>query len=158
MSRFSYRSFIEIFILSLCTLGLYWLYWDVSTKRELVRAGGKIPNAFLVVVPIANLYFWYKYAQAYAKIVKKSQTDADLLICFLVPTFGTYFISLFTSFIFRSYSGLSITFNNMNVQNIHIQTNELGIFFGPGLWLLNVFLVTLLTYTVFQKGFNEYKD
>lgn len=150
MSKFTNRSFIKMFLLTVCTLGLYWLYWDVSTKRELVRAGGQVPNAFLVILPIFNLYFWYKYAEAYVKMVKGSRSSTDLLICFFIPTFGGYMASIALSFLAKSSEFLSTQY----VLGRYFELN--GLFFvGLDLYLLNALASTIITYLVFQKGYNE---
>lgn len=84
MINFTKRSIIEVILLSVVTFGIYGIYWAVVTKRELVLAGGNIPNAFLILIPFANFYFWYRYAQSYVGIVRKSQNETDVIVYFLI--------------------------------------------------------------------------
>jgi len=58
-----YRDWIAVVILSVVTLGIYGVYWIVSTKNEMVAMGADIPTAWLLIIPIANIYFIWKYAQ-----------------------------------------------------------------------------------------------
>ena len=92
MATFEKRGLVEVVLLSLFTFGIYQIYWNVVTKRELNKAGGDIPNAFLMILPIINFYFWYMYACSYVKIVRKSTNETDILVYFLVaclPLFRT---------------------------------------------------------------------
>jgi hypothetical protein len=95
MAVFERRGLVETFLLAFFTFGIYGIYWAVITKRELVKAGGDLPTAFLMIVPFANFYFWYRYAQAYAKIVKHSSNDTDGLIYFLLTFFPLISILIF---------------------------------------------------------------
>ena len=62
------RSPAALFFLSLITFGIYALVWQVKTKGELNRLGGNIPTAWLIIVPLANLYWIWKYCEAVEKV------------------------------------------------------------------------------------------
>lgn len=82
------RSIPAVVILSLITFGIYIIYWTVVTKNELNRLGADIPTALLFILPFANFYFMYKFAQGFTAIVLKDegQTVAYfLLFVFLMP-------------------------------------------------------------------------
>ncbi len=66
------RDLVSVFFLLLFTGGLYYIYWTVKTKNALKSLGGEIPTAFLIIIPFANFYFWYKYSIAFAKYIKNS--------------------------------------------------------------------------------------
>ncbi len=87
MTVFEKRGLVEVALLTLFTFGIYYVYWGVVTKRELKQAGGDIPSAFLIIIPFANLYFWYKYAKSYVQIVRRSNNDMDVLVYFLLTLF-----------------------------------------------------------------------
>ena len=56
------RSVAMVIILSIVTLGIYALVWTVKTKGEMVRAGADIPTSWLLIVPIASIYYMWKWA------------------------------------------------------------------------------------------------
>jgi hypothetical protein len=62
------RSPAAVFFLSLITLGIYALVWHVKTKNELNRLGATIPTAWLLIVPLANLYWIWKYAEGVEQV------------------------------------------------------------------------------------------
>jgi hypothetical protein len=66
-----HRNPVAVVILSLITLGIYGVYWVVKTKQEINSMGGNIPTAWLIIVPIANIYFLYRYCEGFATYVKK---------------------------------------------------------------------------------------
>jgi len=84
MAQFTRRDLLEVFLFTIITFGLYSIYWAVMTKRELNRAGAIIPSAILIIIPFINLYFWYRYVQAYVKIVRKSYQEMDVLVYLLI--------------------------------------------------------------------------
>ena len=63
-----HRSPAKVFLLSLVTIGIYGIYWEVKTKGELVRQGADIPTSWLIIIPLANLYWIYKYALGVEKV------------------------------------------------------------------------------------------
>jgi len=75
------RSPVAVIIFSIITFGIYWFYWTVKTKEELKSLGAEIPTAWLIIVPIANLYFFYKYTEGFSSYVKK---DKNAIMWFLL--------------------------------------------------------------------------
>jgi hypothetical protein len=52
-------------LLSLFTLGIYGIVWKIVTARALRhKLGASIPPSWLVVVPLVNLYWLWRYAEA----------------------------------------------------------------------------------------------
>lgn len=84
MNNIQERSLLGIYLLGFFTFGLYFLYWDVSTKVEINELGGDIPTAFLIIIPIANLYWLYRYCEDFSKYVKK---DDNAILYFLLFVF-----------------------------------------------------------------------
>jgi len=78
-----------VFFLSLITFGIYGLVWYVKTKNEMNAKGAQIPTAWLIIVPIANIYWLWKYAQGVELVTSKemSATTAFILI-FLLAIIG----------------------------------------------------------------------
>jgi hypothetical protein len=87
------RSLLGMFFLLIITFGFYWLYWSVKTKNEINCLGARIPTAFLVIIPFANFYFWYRYSQAFVTFVKKdSDPIAYFLLMSLLPVIGIFLV------------------------------------------------------------------
>lgn len=57
-----YRSIAAPLLLPFVTFGIYALVWSVKTKNEMNRSGAFIPTAWLLIVPIANIIWLWKYS------------------------------------------------------------------------------------------------
>lgn len=75
------RNIVAVYLLSFITFGIYCIYWSVKTKGEINSLGAKIPTAWLLIVPIANLYWSYKYCEGFAVNVKK---DNNTILWFIL--------------------------------------------------------------------------
>ena len=79
------RNIILVYVFWLITLGIYSIYWWVSTKREFNNEfGAQVPTAWLIIVPIANIYWLFKYAEAFANNVKKDNNVTLWAILFIL--------------------------------------------------------------------------
>jgi len=78
------RSILMVYLLSILTFGIYYLYWAVQTKEEMNSLGANIPTGWLLIIPIANLYWWYKYCDAFAKFVSKDNNGVLYFIIFII--------------------------------------------------------------------------
>ena len=70
-----YRNPVLVIVFSIITLGIYAIYWLVSTTNELRRIASSAPNPWLLLlllVPAVNIFvgFWYywKYSKAIGEI------------------------------------------------------------------------------------------
>lgn len=79
-----HRNIFLVYLFSIITLGIYAIYWLVSTKGEINGMGAKIPTAWLLIIPIVNIYWLYKYSEAFAQTVKKDNNVALWFILFLL--------------------------------------------------------------------------
>ena len=84
MTNIKRRNPAFVIIFSILTWGIYSFYWTAETKNEINSLGADIPTAWLLVIPIANLYFWYKYAEGFSMFVKK---DNNTIVWFLLYLF-----------------------------------------------------------------------
>jgi len=156
MAMFEKRSLIQTIALTVCTLGLYLIYWVVTTKRELNKAGGHVPNAILMIIPLANLYFWYRYAQSYAAIVKRNNHRSETMAYFLVALMPS--LASFTG-LGRIFSGvLSHSFDLfvhyvMPHTSLVVNPSHVAMVFG----FLTAFGLVIAKITIFQDGYNEYQ-
>lgn len=79
-----HRNIFLVYLFSFITFGIYALYWTVSTKNEMNRLGASIPTAWLIIVPIANIYWTYKYCEGFSVNVKK---DNNTILWFVLYLF-----------------------------------------------------------------------
>ena len=64
------RNPLLVIIFSLITLGIYALYWFVVTKREMNSIGATIPTAWLIIIPLVNIYWLWKYCEGVEAVTK----------------------------------------------------------------------------------------
>jgi hypothetical protein len=84
-----HRSPAAVFLLSLVTLGIYSIVWQVKTKNELNRQGAEIPTAWLIIIPLANLWWAWKYAEGVEKVSKgKVSAILTLILMLLLSIVG----------------------------------------------------------------------
>lgn len=76
-----HRNIFLVYLFSIITLGIYAIYWTISTKNEINSLGAKIPTGWLLIVPIANLYWMYRYFEGFSQKVKK---DNNALLWFIL--------------------------------------------------------------------------
>jgi EamA domain-containing membrane protein RarD len=86
------RDVVMVYIFTIITFGIYGIYWKVKTKDELNSLGADIPTAWLLIIPIANIYWLYKYAEGYSEKVKKDNNSVLWFIVFwfigiIIPAF-----------------------------------------------------------------------
>lgn len=79
------RSPLAVFLLSIVTLGIYALVWLVKTKDEMNHQGAEIPTAWLLVIPIVQLYWIWKFAEGVGGVTKGEMSPglAFVLMLFL---------------------------------------------------------------------------
>jgi hypothetical protein len=58
-----HRNPLAVFLLPFVTFGIYGIYWMVKTKGEMNSQGATIPTAWLIIVPIVNIYWLWKYSE-----------------------------------------------------------------------------------------------
>jgi hypothetical protein len=79
------------FLILFCLIVLgsaYTIYWLVSTARVLKReTSSPIPSAILIIVPLANYWWMWRYSQAAEMYVKNKQQAA--LIFVLIAALGS---------------------------------------------------------------------
>lgn len=75
------RNIVTFLLLSIVTLGIYALVWVWQTANEMKEKGADIPSPILIIVPIANIYFLWKYSGGVEKVTngKLSQVISFLL-------------------------------------------------------------------------------
>jgi hypothetical protein len=84
------RSVVGVIILSLITFGIYHIYWYVKTKDEMVETGADIPTGWLLIVPIANIYWIWKWCVGVEHVSRgKMSAAVSMLLMMLLGVIGT---------------------------------------------------------------------
>jgi len=84
-----HRSPIMVFFVSLITFGIYGLVWYVKTKNEMNAKGAQIPTAWLLIIPIANIYWLWKYSQGVELVTNKEMgAGVAFILIFLLSVIG----------------------------------------------------------------------
>ncbi len=84
------RSVVAVILLTFITFGLYHLYWFVTTKDEMVEQGADIPTGWLLIIPIASIYWMWKWSEGVDHVTRgKMSAGVSFLLIFLLPLIGT---------------------------------------------------------------------
>lgn len=78
------RNPFAVFGLSIITFGIYALYWAVKSKGEMVQRGAEIPTAWLIIVPIANIWWLWKFSEGVEKVTNGKMSGVIAFILLLV--------------------------------------------------------------------------
>jgi hypothetical protein len=78
------QSPIAVFVLSLVTFGIYSIFWLAKRRGEMVRAGADIPTTWLIIVPLANIWYYWKWCMGVEKVTKGKMTGIIAFILVLV--------------------------------------------------------------------------
>ena len=83
------RNPIAVLLLPFVTFGFYSIYWMVQTKIEMNAKGATIPTAWLIIIPLVNLWWMWKYSEGVEKVTggKTSRVQAFILL-FLLGMIG----------------------------------------------------------------------
>lgn len=87
------RSVIAVLLLTIVTLGIYGIYWSVVTKIEMNKRGATIPTAWLIIIPIVNIWWMWKYSEGVDKETHGAlSTVISFLLLFLLGVIGMMII------------------------------------------------------------------
>ena len=81
------RSPAAVLLLPFVTLGIYSVYWEVKTKGEMNRLGADIPTAWLIIIPIANIWWMWKYCQGVEKVTGSKLNALLVFVGFMLIGF-----------------------------------------------------------------------
>ncbi|MEJ1178999.1 MULTISPECIES: DUF4234 domain-containing protein [unclassified Pseudarthrobacter] len=85
-----YRSIAAPLLLPLVTFGIYSLVWSVKTKNEMNKYGTGIPTAWLLIVPIANIVWLWKYSVGVEVFTRRGMgRHAAFWLMLLLGTIGS---------------------------------------------------------------------
>jgi UDP-N-acetylmuramyl pentapeptide phosphotransferase/UDP-N-acetylglucosamine-1-phosphate transferase len=80
----THRNIVLVYVWYFITFGIYPIYWAVSTKNDMNGLGAKIPTGWLLIIPIANIYWLYKYSEGFAQHLKKDNNTVLWFVLFLI--------------------------------------------------------------------------
>lgn len=77
-------------LLPIVTFGIYNLVWHVKTKNEMNQLNTeKIPTAWLLIVPIANIWWIWKFAVGVEEVTQQQMGRVGaFLLLFLLGSIG----------------------------------------------------------------------
>jgi len=78
------RSPFAVFFLPWFTFGIYSIYWLVQTKVNINKLGGRIPTAWLVIVPLVNLWWFWRYCE---EVEEVTEGGMSMVVTFLLLVF-----------------------------------------------------------------------
>ncbi len=83
------RNPIAVLLLPFITFGIYSLVWEVKTKCEMNRIGAQIPTAWLIIIPLVNIWWMWKYCEGVEQVTKGKTTQViAFLLLFLLGMIG----------------------------------------------------------------------
>lgn len=89
------RSPAAIIGLTIITLGIYTIYWSVSTKNEMNRLGAQIPTAWLIIVPFVNIWWLWKYSEGVEKVTNAKMSGVmAFVLLWLISIIGMVIVQL----------------------------------------------------------------
>ena len=74
------KSPFTVLLLSCITCGIYQIVWMVKAKGEMTARGADIPTSWLMLVPIANMLYTWKWCQGVEHVTKGAQSAVTTLI------------------------------------------------------------------------------
>jgi len=83
------RDPILVFVFSIITFGIYYIWWLWKTKHEMVDKGADIPTTWLIIIPLADIWWIWKYSQGVEKITSGKCTGViAFILLFLLGPIG----------------------------------------------------------------------
>ena len=84
-----HRDPIMVILLSIITLGIYSLFWYVTTKNEMNAKGAQIPTAWLIIIPFVNIWWYWKFCEGVELVTNKGMGVAvAFLLLWLLGAIG----------------------------------------------------------------------
>ncbi len=83
------RSVLGVIVLSLVTLGIYAIYWLVTSKTEMNSRGANIPTAWLILIPVVNIWWMWKFCEGVEHVTRGAMSGAvAFLLLWLLGVLG----------------------------------------------------------------------
>jgi carbon starvation protein CstA len=112
------RNIVTVFLLTVVTFSIYGYVWLVKTKNEMVALGAEIPTAWLLIVPFANIWWYWKYSEGVEKVTAgKLSGVLSFIMLLLLGIIGFMVIQ-------SVFNGLSATNSNVEAQANPTETDN----------------------------------
>ena len=83
------RSVAGVILFSLITLGIYAIVWQVKTKIEMNSVGAAVPTAWLMIIPIVNIWWLWKFSEGVEVATNKEMSGPiAFILLFLLGIIG----------------------------------------------------------------------
>lgn len=87
------RNPFVVLLLSIVTFGIYTIYWSVVTKIAANKAGAQIPTAWLLIIPLVNIYWLWKLAEGLGQVTNQQVSPiAVFLLIFFLGALGVVIV------------------------------------------------------------------
>jgi len=84
-----HRNPIMLILLSIITFGLYSLIWLVTTKNQMNVKGTQIPTAWLLIIPLVNIWWYWKFCEGVEIVTNRGmETAIAFLLIYLLGPIG----------------------------------------------------------------------
>jgi hypothetical protein len=78
-----------VILLSIITFGIYYLVWLVTTKNQMNTKGAQIPTAWLLIIPLVNIWWYWRFCEGVELVTNKGmQTVIAFLLLWLLGVIG----------------------------------------------------------------------
>lgn len=67
------KNIFLVYFFSIITFGIYGMVWTVKSKRDMNSLGAEITTSWLLIVPMANIFWLYKYFEGFANHIVKDE-------------------------------------------------------------------------------------
>ena len=85
-----HRDPVMVFVLTIITFGIYSLVWLVTTKNQMNANGAQIPTAWLLIIPLANIYWYWKFCEGVELVTNEGMGAATaFLLMWLLGIIGS---------------------------------------------------------------------
>jgi cytochrome bd-type quinol oxidase subunit 2 len=143
---FKYRNIAFVIVLSLITFGIYYLYWLISTQRELKQHGQEVPSVWWMFAPLLIIIAAILIALAGGIHGHAAGFAAATIVAIIIGGIGALILFIYPFFWFYKYCKAVETVT-------HERTSLL---LGYGSWLaLHIVGFAWLWPGIIQDGLNS---
>jgi hypothetical protein len=90
------RSIPMMILLTIVTLGLYFIYWFYTTTVELRQKGATVPFFLWFFIPFVNIWWTWKYSEAVESVTSNKLSGVLAFILLFIGGFiGIYIVQHF---------------------------------------------------------------
>ena len=80
----THKNPVVVLALTIVTLGIYGLFWIARTRGEMVARGAQIPTTWLIIIPIVNLFYYWKWSKGVEHVAEGSSGPLTFILWLLL--------------------------------------------------------------------------